>query len=294
MAVVPGEVLANWRRWWPGEQEAIAGDVVDRLAAAIDAWQLARPRVIAGGEVAFVLAAEAPSGPVVLKLNPRATGEGAEEVRDEARGLVAWAAAGAAVPAVRGVRDDAYTILLERIEPGTTLMQFSDDPLRTMTELGGLARSLRQADLDPVGFTRLPDSELLQGWRARFAGSREATELETLVSDGTPQRLLHLDLHNKNALRHGQGFVAIDPKPLLGDPHAETFGLLRSPRPLTGRGRRDRDLVFAMLRAYAQGLDVERLAAWTRLRALAVHGWAMTFEPGWAAEMARLAEALDR
>jgi streptomycin 6-kinase len=292
---IPARVLTNWRNWWPQHHEAVAADIAARIPSAVAAWRLTALSAVEHGDVALVLTADSPRGPAVVKFNPRVEVEGGEESRDEARVLESWHGAGAPVPQVWGVRDQDQTILLERIEPGTPLAELCIDPLATMAALGRLARALRGAEVDRSGFTRLADSVRLAGWRRELAGTRELGELDALLADTAQERVLHMDLHNLNVLyRADDGFVVIDPKPLVGDPHAESYGLLQSPQPLSGDRSGDRDHVFGLLEAYRHGLDIDRLSAWTRLRALALYTTAKREQPAWADQLARWIEALDR
>ena len=76
--------------------------------------------------------------------------------------------------------------------------------------------------------------------------------------------LVHGDFHHHNVLSSGEGYVAIDPKPMLGDPEYDVAAFLWNPigyrmRPdVTGR----RLAAFA-----AAGLDEGRMRAWAIIRA---------------------------
>jgi streptomycin 6-kinase len=78
--------------------------------------------------------------------------------------------------------------------------------------------------------------------------------------------LLHQDLHGGNVLRHGDDWVAIDPKPLVGDPTFDVASLVRDRRPI-----RDRRVVERRLRLLADelGHDRERMRLWSWVHAVA-------------------------
>jgi streptomycin 6-kinase len=139
---------------------------------------------LAGGNVAVVCAADQP---VVLKLNPRV-----EEFATEAAALRFWRDTGAAVELL-DARDDDYTLLLERLEPGTP----------TLADLGRLAARLHAAGPPPPHFPHLDESE-----------------------PADSDVLLHLDLHAGNAMRSGDTWKAIDPKGFIGDRHADIWALI--------------------------------------------------------------------
>ena len=142
-----------------------------------------------------------------------------------------------------------------------------------MATIGALCRRLHLA-ADRLGETRFPSLAAHardDGWLRALVGTREQDELHALLTPGADDRLLHIDLHALNVLRAAHGWVAIDPKPCLGDPCAEIYGLLDG-APLTrlpDRGGRARRWLQTQLARYgtASGHDPERLAAWLRIRA---------------------------
>ena len=74
--------------------------------------------VLAGGVVALVCGARRHSQPVVVKVHPRVAGS--EALRFEGDALAFWAHTGA-VAGLFDRRDDAFTVLLERLIPGGRL-----------------------------------------------------------------------------------------------------------------------------------------------------------------------------
>ena len=267
---IPDHVRANWRDWWPDEADAIATAMPGRLAAALAAWQLRDPVALGEGEVALVFAVLGADGhEAVLKLNPAAARD--PELADEHRALALWAGAGAA-PRVYGTRDEGRTLLLERIRPGAHLPAGPADAERILEVLGTLARRLHVPV--PAGtFGSLAASANARSWRDSLADPRDRDELADLLSPVGDERLLHLDLHRLNALSTGGGWVAIDPKPLAGDPCAEVFGFLDGP-PLTSLPAAEpaaRVHVTRLIAVYATaaGLDPVRVGRWLRIRTLA-------------------------
>jgi streptomycin 6-kinase len=78
-------------------------------------------------------------------------------------------------------------------------------------------------------------------------------------------------LHALNVLRGPGGWIAIDPKPCLGDPCADVYGFLDGAPldELPTRSGAAREWLRARLSDYARagGGDPDRLAAWLRIRA---------------------------
>jgi streptomycin 6-kinase len=266
-------VHPNWRAWWPAEADAIASDMRTRLPAAVEAWDLRGLTPLPGGEVALVFAAESPYGDAVLKLSPRIAGE-TDALTAEPLALELWSAAGAA-PHVHGSRDDGYTLLMQRIRPGDNLRDTGAGALEIVSTLGRLCPLIHLAGQEHR-FRRLRDGSDIDSWRRQLAGTRERDELERLLEPGDGDRLLHIDLHWLNVLRGPAGWVVIDPKPVVGDPHAEVFGFFDGPPLETipdGRAAvREHLRRLTEVYARASGLDRDRLETWIRIRALVFAG----------------------
>ena len=261
----------NWRAWWPLQADAIAADVDARLAAAVAAWRLSELEPLTGGEVALVFTAATPDGDAVLKLSPRVAGA-TDAPACEGSALELWARAGIA-PRVLGTRDNGLTLLLERVRPGYDL-RHADAPEIVRT-IGALCPRVHLV-VAPGRFGRLGEGSEADSWRRALVGTRELGELERLLTPTSDDRLLHTDLHWLNTLRGPDGWLVIDPKPHMGDPHADVFAFFDGP-PLsampTGR-RAARDHVGTLTEMYARaaGLDRDRVHAWIRVRALAIVG----------------------
>jgi streptomycin 6-kinase len=266
-------VHPNWRVWWPAHAEQIAVEMRSRLPAAIDAWGLRGLTPLPGGEVALVFAVDSIHGEAVLKLSPRVPGE-TDEIAAEPLALTLWAAAGIA-PRVHGSRDDGHTVLMQRIRPGHNLRDTGADAAEIVSTLGRMCPRLHLAGQEPR-FRRLREASDIASWRRQLQDTRERDELERLLDPGDDDRLLHIDLHWLNVLRGPAGWVAIDPKPVVGDPHAEVFGFFDGPPlervPDGRRAAREHLQELVGLYARASGLDRDRLLTWIRIRALVFAG----------------------
>jgi len=76
--------------------------------------------------------------------------------------------------------------------------------------------------------------------------------------------LVHGDFHHHNILRHGDRFVAIDPKPYLGDREYDVPSFLWNPLSytMTDRAKTERRIAAFV----AAGLDDYKIRAWTVIR----------------------------
>ncbi|MGI8421722.1 MAG: aminoglycoside phosphotransferase family protein [Gaiellaceae bacterium] len=197
----------------------------------------------------------APAGEdAVLKVRPPED----DESDEEADALALWAGDGA----VRLLRHDRArrAMLLERVRPGTDISELPED------EATKIAVEIAQRLWVPAGepfrwigdhvprwLDEAPDSPLLP----------LARELYASLSVGRVT-LVHGDLHHHNILDSGAGhFVAIDPKPMLGEPEFDVLPFLWNPI-----GYRMRlDATERRLAAFAAtGLDEVRMRAWSVIR----------------------------
>ena len=75
--------------------------------------------------------------------------------------------------------------------------------------------------------------------------------------------LVHGDFHHHTLLRSERGHLAIDPKPMLGEPEYDVPSFLWNPLPYRMR----RDVTERRLAAFAAaGLDEERMRKWAVIR----------------------------
>ncbi len=265
--------------WWrsvPGGPEWL--DRLPRLAAECAAeWRLRLGRAFEGGNVSLVGAVECSDGlPAVLKINfPE------EESEHEADALDFWEGVGA-------VRLLAYdrrrrALLLERCRPGTTLWQVRDEEEANRIACAVLRRLWRPPPADyvfrPLATEALRWAEELPREWALMGKPFERTLIEHAVGaveEFVPTQgelvVVHQDFHGGNVLRaEREPWLAIDPKPLVGERAFDAASLLRDRReelrqdPAAGRRvRRRLDQLTAELE-----LDRERLRGWGIVHALA-------------------------
>jgi streptomycin 6-kinase len=259
---------------WQADGQDWADSLPALLAHACASWELTVGDPYEGGHAAWVAPAERADGTrCVLKL-PYPD----DESRHEPEALELWAGEGA----VQLLERDEMTraLLLERVEPGTTLLELGDPEEALAIACGVLQRLWRPpedgrqpfapagacAALWAVDIERMYqqhgapfDAGLLRGAVAAF---------EELAGYDGPAVVLHQDFHRGNVLRaEREPWLAIDPKPLIGERAFDARWLLydllySEPRhPLAAA-----ELLARLARELS--LDAERVRLWSFARAV--------------------------
>ncbi|WP_304454960.1 aminoglycoside phosphotransferase family protein [Nocardiopsis sp. YSL2] len=262
-----------------------ARDLPALAARQCDRWGLRPSGAVAHGMVALVVPVERADGSTaVLKLQPVD-----DETAGEPIALAAWAGDGAV-----GLLDhDPATgaMLLEALSPGRDLSRVEITAALTVigTLLARLTACPAPAGLRGLGAVTLDLAERADGivaagpcsepdrWLLADLAAR-AREIAAEPGD----RLLHWDLHYGNVLAPVPGtgrepWLAIDPKPLAGDPAFDLEPALDNrwdEAVATGDVRRATRFRFDLLTEVA-GLERERARAWTLVRVLQKCVWAI-------------------
>lgn len=197
-----------------------------RVLGQLEEWELREDGPPRHGSSALIVPVrQADGSPAILKLDK---GSGAQ---DAALGLTRWGGRGA----VRLLRAHPRrgALLLERLEDMSLADSWDVEACETVGALYGLLhvpappqlRRLSSYVADVADrLAQLPRSAPIPHRlvaQAMSLGRRFAADSAT---DGT---LLHTDLHYRNVLEGADGsWLAIDPKPLSGDPHYEPAPLL--------------------------------------------------------------------
>jgi streptomycin 6-kinase len=227
---IPSGLAAAQERYNGEAGRAFVAGLPDLAARFLQRWELRLDGRPMHGMTALVLPVLRADGtPAVLKLQPLD-----EESEGEPVALRLWDGAGA----VRLLDHDRTThaMLLERLDhtrmlsqlPATReavlviahlLARLTAAPApRGMRRLGDIARAMLERT--PWALERIPDTETRRLIADCAAAVRE-------VVDEPGDRLLHWDLHDENVLASARApWLAIDPKPLAGDPGFELWPAL--------------------------------------------------------------------
>lgn len=212
-----------------------------------------------------------------------------ERLAQEAKALRAFAGNGA----VLLLDANASSLLVERAEPGTTLVAMSD--AESIPIAAGVAARLWSAPASatfPTIATWIADLDRL---RDHFALANEAIEVaKSLVSTSTENVLLHGDLHHENIVLSQRGWLAIDPVGILGERAADIAQMVINPSCALRDAGDLAALLDARLRHWSEeaNLDPERLRAWTFVRAVLGVVWAAEDRVTIPSEWLRCAEIL--
>ncbi|MFJ7588468.1 aminoglycoside phosphotransferase family protein [Streptomyces sp. NPDC097617] len=270
MVEIPQELVDSQVRYGgDAGREFIAG-LPARAARFLEEWELRRTGPAMHGMTSLVLpVARADGSRAALKLVAVD-----EESAGEPVALRAWAGRGC----VRLLEHDADTgtLLLERLDEARDLAELArTDARRAVAVVGGLLARLTAVPA-PAGLRGLGEMaagmlEEVPGALGRLVEERDRRLLADCAAAvaevaGEPgDRLLHWDLHYGNVLAGGrEPWLAIDPKPLSGDPGFELLpAIVNDFRAEDVRWRFD-------LLTEAAGLDRdrERARAWTLGRVL--------------------------
>jgi streptomycin 6-kinase len=290
---IPGGLL--WWRRVPGGAEWLARLPMMVAGLARD-WDVVLDDPLPEGHISLVVPGQRGDGtPVVLKVNfPE------EESEHEADALRAWDGTGAVRLLAHAA--EARALLLERLSPGRPLW---DEP--DLARADEIATSVLRRLWRPLGpdapYRRLDAvatrwrAELPERWeREGRLYERELLDealawIDRLVVSMGPPVVVHQDFHGGNVLwDERRGWLAIDPKPLAGEPAFDTASLLRDrSRALLAGGEAVQGLRARLDRlAGLLELDRERMRGWGMVHALA---WLDPAEAG-ASHHARVARTL--
>nr|WP_306461843.1 aminoglycoside phosphotransferase family protein [Spongiactinospora gelatinilytica] len=274
MIVVPDALAAMHEKLFGDEGRAWVADLPRLGEEYLRRWDLTPDGPSRHGWVGLVIPVRRGDGtPAALKLQPLD-----EETETEPVGLRLWNGRGA----VHLLDHDPATgtMLLERLDAGRSLADVPDET-EALTILSGLLARLT-ATPAPAGLRTLADIAGrmvadVPGALTRLSDPDDRDLLQHcagVVRDLLPEpgdRMLHWDLHYENVLAgEREPWLAIDPKPLAGDPCFDLMPALDNRwEEIVATGdvaravRRRFDLMTEVV-----GLPRQRAAGWTLGRVL--------------------------
>ena len=252
------------------------------VAELRERWSLRLGAPFHGGSCSWVAPAWSPGGrALVLKI-----GWPHREAAGEAEALRRWDGDGA----VRLYRHDPerFALLLERCDPGVPLAEAEDVPAIERLRLGaGVLTRLWREPPGRTGLERL--GEVAAGWADLVEErmdrlrppvdpglvARGADLLRELPAGAAREVILHGDFNPGNVLSARRGWLAIDAKPMIGDPAYDPWPLVEqvdSPFRHRDPHRVLAERVAAVAEVVAE--EPRRLLAWAVARRVEMALWA--------------------
>ena len=244
--------LSSFSAMSPQPQLERLGRIAHQVAAE---WGIELGEPFALSRHSFV----APAGDeAVLKVTPVED----DESEEEADALRLWDGNGAPRLIRRSRRRRA--MLIERAQPGNDLSELPEDQATAIAVEVGL-RLWRPAG-EPFRWI----GDQVPRWLAEAEGSPQTPSDLIRLANRTyaslepgHSTLIHGDFHHHNILAAGGRHLAIDPKPMLGEPEFDIPPFLWNP---LGH-RMSLEVTERRLAAFADsGLDQGRMRAWTAVR----------------------------
>ena len=177
-------------------------------------------------------------------------------------------------------------LLLERIVPGTPLYKLQEDEEATRTAAGLMRRLWRTPPAQHPLPTLAVWFNAIEQLRKGFDGgsgpfppeliTRTESTFAELSSSSDRQAILHGDLHHTNILFSAKrGWVAIDPKGIVGDPGYEVGSFMMNQLPAGAGESTTMQLLSRRLSIFSEELGIarERLALWAFCHAVLSAVW---------------------
>jgi streptomycin 6-kinase len=260
--------------WWRHRAGGAAwlGSLPRLAEECAEQWSLRLGEPFGQGNVSLTMPVRLADGKqAVLKLNfPE------EESAHESDALMHWRGEGAVQ--LLEVDRERNALLVEYADPGTSLWEVGDDEEATLVAAAVLRRLWRRPPTDGHPFRVLAAeaerwaAELRSDWEALARPFEQslvdaaAAAAQELAGSQPDLVLCHQDLQGSNVLQaRREPWLAIDPKPIVGEPAFDVASLLRDRRWSVRVEviRRRLDLLAAEL-----GLERERMRGWGIVHAL--------------------------
>jgi streptomycin 6-kinase len=271
---VPHALAASYSKHGGASGRAWIAALPGMAAGFLDRWALRPDGAARHGMASLVLPVIRADGlPAALKLQPVD-----EETAAEPIGLRTWDGNGAV--RLLDHDPDTGTMLLERLDATRPLESMAEDTTAVQILAELLARLV--AVPAPEGLRHLADiaAAMLDQTPRALPALRDPAERQLMRSCASAMaelisepgdRLLHWDLHYDNVLAgHREPWLAIDPKPLAGDPGFELLPALGNRwEAVLATGEIARTVLrrFDLLTEVV-GLDRQRATGWTLGRIL--------------------------
>jgi streptomycin 6-kinase len=264
----------------------------DNLPHHMVLWALSDPQLIARTGTSHVYAVTAPEGKAILKL---LTPSG---VKDEAGGAAAlqWFGGQGAVRLLQ-CNEKAYLLEYADGEPLSALVKRGEDD-KAAEVIGRLLNQLHKPGAPPAGLATLRrrfQSLFKKAEEGEALYLRGAEVADKLLSSEKDICVLHGDLHHDNIFNSQRGWLAIDPKGLVGEPMFDAANALCNPVHMPEMVENETRLLRqAEIISSITGFDRARLLAFTFAYACLSAAWSIedNEDPTHALAMMRITKEL--
>ena len=196
-------------------------------------------------------------------------------------------------------------LLLERLQPGTMLLEEEDDKKATTLAIEVMQRLWKKAPEQHAflsvrdwgrGFERLRRTfKCGSGPFPEVLVSKAERLFAELCDSMEPDVVLHGDLHHWNIMKHGEEWLAIDPKGIVGEPAYEIGAWMRNPYTEIPKIPDLKKFQKRRLEQFAAelGFDRRRLRDWSFAQEMLSAWWSYEDKCGGLQESITLAEILS-
>ncbi|GAB4429166.1 MAG: aminoglycoside phosphotransferase family protein [Anaerolineales bacterium] len=285
---LPPDFIQTIQNTFQRNGKAWLSELPDLIAEASRRWDLTDIQPVPNLSYNFVAYAKHNSGNVILKI-----GVQNNELTSGIAALQLYNGRGAC--RLLDADTEKGMLLLERLVPGRMLAAVMDDKQATRIAAHVMTKLWQPAPENRENFIQLADwFDGFKRLRKRFDGSTgpfpedlvaRAEKLSgALLSENKDETLLHGDFHHFNVLEAERGWLAIDPKGVIGPRGYEVGPLLMNPVPKFLNGSRPKaqtEMRIAVL-SEVLGMERERIRAWALCHAILSAWWSLEEGQNWA------------
>lgn len=267
---------ANVLKLWGSQGQRWLANLPNLTAFLARQWGLTQLILVPNLTYNYVLTGLQNSKPIVLKIGFDATA-----LYQESLVLEAFNGNGSIVLLNKNLTENA--LLLERAEPGITLKSlFPHDDKTAVHTVAAIMQKLHAMSTIPdYNFPTIRDwvavlDKAHPALSSKHIASARDLAGELIASQDTPT-LLHGDLHHENILLSKLGWVAIDPKGVIGERAYEVGAFIRNPFPYLLKQPQAQDIIQTRIHMFSEilSLDKQRLQHWSYVQAVVAACWAM-------------------
>ncbi|RUR14232.1 aminoglycoside phosphotransferase family protein [Legionella sp. km772] len=249
------------------------GDLPNLLTQLAKTYGLSNLKPVSNLSYNYVLSGFQGPQPIILKL-----GLDVDGIKREAAALMAFEGSGV----VQVFSENTGLLLLECAVPGVSLKSYfpeKDDEAINIT-----AQVIKRLHKAPIPSTHIFPH--IKDWLEALDGDLEipvqilqkAREIrDLLLKTAMLDVLLHGDLHHDNILQHGDDWLVIDPKGVIGEPPYEVAAFIRNPMPELLTHDDAPNIIHNRITRFAELLELpsQRIFDWCFVQAVLSWVWAI-------------------